>query len=74
MTLFGIADAEQLAALTKLLDDYSKEVGIQGDRAGRDRLATRIMSLFNGGITKPEDIRRDLDSSPSRWLIEQTAP
>ena len=29
----------------------------------RDRLANRIMGLFNDGITKPEDIRRELDSS-----------
>lgn len=74
MTLWGIADAEQLAALTRLLDEYSKEIGIAGDDAARDRLAGRIMGLFNEGITKPEDIRRNLDSSPSGWLIEQAAP
>ena len=37
----GIANSEQLAALTKLLDDYSKELGIGGDKAARDRLAER---------------------------------
>jgi hypothetical protein len=74
MTLFGIADDEQLTALTKLLDDYSKEGGIQGDKDARDRLATRIMSLFNNGVIKPEDIRRNLDSSPDRWSAEQTTP
>jgi hypothetical protein len=63
MALWGVADAEQLAALTKLLDDYSNEIGIAGDKAGRDRLADRIMGLFNDGIIKPEDIRRRLDSS-----------
>lgn len=73
MTLLaGIADAEQLAALTKLLEEYAKEVGVTADKAARDRLAARIMDLFRDGITKPEDIRRELDSSPSKWLIEQS--
>ena len=70
MTLFGIANAEQLAALTKLLGEYSKEVGIEGDEVARDRLASRIMRLFNDGITLPEDIRRNLDSSSVDWRTE----
>lgn len=74
MTSWGIADAEQLAALAKLLDEYSKEIGIVGDKPARDRLAARIMCLFNEGITNPEDIRRNLDSSPSAWLVEQSLP
>ena len=61
-TLWGIANAEQLAALTKLLDDYVKDMGFVGDPIARDRLADLIMALFNGGV-KPEDIRRHLDSS-----------
>ena len=60
---WGIADADQLAAPTKLIDDHSKEMGIKGDKAARDRLAARVMDLFNGGFTNPEDIRRHLDSS-----------
>ena len=64
----------QLAALTKLLDDYSTELGIEGDISARDHLAARIMSLFNDGITNPEDIKRNLDSSSNRWLIERAAP
>ena len=71
MTSWGIADAEQLAALTKLLDEYSKEMGIAGDQAARRRLAARLMCLFNEGITNPEDIRRNLDSSPGAWLVER---
>ena len=71
MTLLsGIADNEQLAKLTKLLEDYAKEVGVDADKAARDRLALRIMTLFNEGVVRPEDIRRELDSSPSTWLIE----
>ena len=73
MTSWGIADAEQLAALTRLLDEYSKEIGIAGDKAARGRLAARIMGLFNDGITKPEEIRRNLDSSLDGWLFERIA-
>ena len=61
-TLWGIANNEQLAALTRLLDDYVKDMGLVGDTAARDRLAETIMALFNDGV-KPEDIRRHLDSS-----------
>ena len=73
MTSWGIADAEQLAALARLLDEYSKEMGIAEDQPARNRLAARIMCLFNEGITNPENIRRNLDSSPSGWLIEQSS-
>jgi hypothetical protein len=69
MSSWGIADADQLAALTKLLDEYAKEVGIAGDDA-RDRLAASIMGLFNEGLSKPEEIRLCLDSNRSR----QSAP
>ena len=62
-TLWGIADPEQLAALAELLEEYATAHGITGDKAARDRLAERILALFNEGI-KPEEIRRRLDSSP----------
>ena len=68
MVLSGIADSEQLAALTKLLDEYSQELGLVGDLAARNQLAMRIMDLFNNGLTKPEDIRRHLDSSRAASL------
>ncbi|MEI9405899.1 hypothetical protein [Mesorhizobium argentiipisi] len=60
--LWGIADPDQLAALGKLLDEKVEEMGISGDHEARQRLAERIMSLFNQGITEPEDIRRRLGS------------
>jgi hypothetical protein len=70
MSFFGAADSEPLVALTKLLDGYSNEIGIDGDEVAHDRLAAHIMVLFNKS-TRPEDIRRKLDSRPSRWM-EQT--
>ena len=70
---FDTDELEQLAALTRLLNDYAKEAGIAGDAVEHNRLAARIMGLFNDGITEPEDIRRNLDSSPSGWLLERAA-
>ena len=61
--LWGVADPEQLAALAELLDEYAGDYGITDDDAARNRLAERILRLFNEGV-KPADIRRQLDSSP----------
>jgi hypothetical protein len=70
MTLLsGIADATQLTELTTLLDDYAAEAGLSDDKAGRERLAIRIMNLFNEGTEKPADIRRMLDASPHTWRL-----
>jgi hypothetical protein len=63
MTMRGIADAEQLGELTRVLDDYCDHAGIQGDHPARERLARRIMSLFNDGIVDSDQIKRALDSS-----------
>ena len=66
-TLRGIANPDQLAELTELISEYSKDMGINADKAAQDRLAARVMDLFNDGITKPEEIRRRLDSSPGSF-------
>jgi DNA polymerase III delta subunit len=63
-TQWGVANPDQLAELTTLIEDYAKEMGINGDKAARDRLAARVMDLFNEGV-KPEEMRRRLDSSPT---------
>lgn len=63
-TLWGIADPEQLTALAKLLEEYAQDMGISGDQEARDRLAERILALFNQGAT-PQEIRRRLNSSPA---------
>jgi len=63
-TLWGVADPEQLAALAKLLEEYAKDMGVSGDQEERERLAERILALFNNGAT-PEEIRRHLVSSPA---------
>ena len=63
-TLWGVADAEQLAALAALLEAYAKEMGISGDQGARDTLAERILALFNEGMPLAE-IKRRLDSCRS---------
>jgi hypothetical protein len=62
MTLRGIADAEQLATLTRILDDYCEQAGMEGSHPAREHLARRLIALFSGGIDSPDDIRMALDS------------
>jgi hypothetical protein len=73
MKSWGIVDDTQLSALAKLLEEYSREIGIDGDQEARELLGTNIMSLFTRGIRKPEDIRRHLDSNWSRLMLAQAA-
>jgi hypothetical protein len=61
-TLVGIANPDQLTALRKLLDEYAAAHGLT-DEAALQRLADRILMLFNEGITDAIEIRRRLDSS-----------
>jgi hypothetical protein len=62
MTLRGIADAEQLATLTRILDDYCEQAGIEGSHPAREHLARRLIALFSGGIDSPDDLRMALHS------------
>ena len=61
MPFRGSADAEQLATLTRILDDYCELSGIEGSHPAREHLARRLIALFNGGIDSPDDIRMALD-------------
>lgn len=62
MTFRGIADETQLATLTRILDDYCEQAGIEGSHPARQHLARRLIALFSGGIDSPDDIRMALDS------------
>ena len=57
----GIASSAELAALTKILDDYCQQTGIAGSHPEREHLARRLMALFSDGIEKPDDIKMALD-------------
>ena len=61
MILQGISDAEQLATLTKILDEYCEQAGMPGTHPAREHLARRLIALFSGGIDSPDDIRMALD-------------
>lgn len=70
MTLRGMADAEQLATLTRILDDYCEQAGIEGSHPAREHLARRLIALFSGGIDSPDDIKMALDKLSKRWQAE----
>lgn len=61
MPFRDIADAEQLATLTRILDDYCEQTGIEGSHPAREHLARRLIALFQGGIDSPDDIKMALD-------------
>lgn len=62
MTFRGSADAEQLAALTRILDEYCDQAGMDGTHPAREHLACRLIALFSGGIDSPDDIKMALDT------------
>jgi len=62
MPFRGIADETQLATLTRILDDYCEQAGMEGSHPAREHLARRLIALFSGGIDSPDDIRMALDS------------
>ena len=70
MSFKGTANTAQLADLTKILDDYCRHASVEDKNPARDRLARRIMTLFNDGIQSPEEITRVLDANPGVWQVE----
>ena len=60
MPFRGIADETQLATLTRILDDYCEQAGIEGSHPAREHLARRLIALFSGGIDSPDDLRMAL--------------
>ncbi|QND68419.1 hypothetical protein HB777_33690 [Mesorhizobium loti] len=67
MTIRGTADEIQLATLTRILDDYCEQAGIEGSHPAREHLARRLIALFSGGIDSPDDIRMALDGAVKDW-------
>lgn len=60
MTGYGVADSAELAILTKAVDDYCAQHGIEhGPR--RDDIAIRVMQLFREGIIDPVMLADRLD-------------
>ena len=67
MTIRGSADEKQLATLTRILDDYCEQAGIEGSHPAREHLARRLIALFSGNVDSPDDIRMALDSASNGW-------
>ena len=73
MSFRGSADAEQLATLTRILDDYCEQAGMEGTHPAREHLARRLIALFNGGIDSPDDIRMALDGIAKGFQVDLRA-
>ncbi len=67
MIFRGMADAEELATLTRILDDYCERAGIKGSHPAREHLARRLMALFRGGVDSPDDIKIAMDRASNGW-------
>jgi hypothetical protein len=66
MPFTGIMDPEQLAVLTKVLDDHCAERGIE--RSSPDGLDAGhvILSLFGNGAQTVEELKAALDAALAR--------
>jgi hypothetical protein len=60
MSIGGTADPQQLAILTRVLDERCKEIGLTKDDPEREALAYRVMTLFQQGVLSVDDLKRAL--------------
>lgn len=67
MTNRGTADEVQLATLTRILDEYCEQAGIEGSHPAREHLARRLIALFSGGIDSQDEIWMALDLASKDW-------
>ena len=64
MAIEGTVSPEDLAALTKALDDRCRELGLANGDPGRERLGRRVMYLFESGALSADDLKRALSQTP----------
>jgi hypothetical protein len=60
MSFRGVADSEQIAILTRVLDDYCREHGIEKGDPKREAFGCHIMAIFNSGLRRVDEIRATL--------------
>jgi ABC-type amino acid transport system permease subunit len=65
MLFNGIADSEQMAILTKALNDHCLAFGIS-DESEREMIAVLVMSLFNNGAISAEELKAGLHGVSDR--------
>jgi hypothetical protein len=63
MSLQGTVSPEDLATLTKVLDDRCRELGLANGDAGREQLARRVMYIFETGALSIDDLKRELSQT-----------
>ena len=62
MFAYGVADPTQLAILTKALNDYCEKHPVAcGRKDDRERIAIRVISLFQRGIEDLERLTAELE-------------
>jgi hypothetical protein len=66
----GSADPQQLAMLTKVLNDYCSEAGIPDGHAAKEHFGRRLMSLFKSGIDQPDQLTAKMNTGYEDWLGE----
>jgi hypothetical protein len=62
MPLSGIFGPEQLAMLSKVLDDYCTECGIERASSDHEYVGYRLMSLFDSGARTAEELKSALSA------------
>ena len=63
MSLQATACPDDLALLTKALDDRCRELGLAYGDSGREQLARRVMYLFETGTLSVDDLTRELSQA-----------
>jgi hypothetical protein len=63
MSLQGIARPEDLAMLTRVLDERCRQLGLANGDAGREQLARRVMYIFETGALSMDDLKRELSQT-----------
>ncbi len=66
MHSLGIADPDQLAILTKAVDEHCREAGIDPTSEERDAIAGLVMTLFSNGKSTAAELRSALLARSAR--------
>jgi hypothetical protein len=71
----GVADPDQLAMLTKVLEIYCTQSGILANSPEREHIAATLMALYERGIADEEKLVAALPARnpPVRWQAPTSA-
>jgi hypothetical protein len=60
----GVANAKQLAMMSRVLEAYCRHLSIPVDSAERDELASTVLALFNRGVREDDALLAELLKRP----------